>query len=82
MSGGAVLRTNECQQPRESSSEAQQQAGRAGKRRLSGWLAVKDAGTMRRDETLPPAKEGRCPGRTLSKETGPILLRAYHYQHC
>ena len=63
-------------------SAATSRARQAGKRRLSGWMAVKDAGTMRRDETLPPAKEGRCPGRTLSKETDPILLRAYHCQHC
>ena len=44
-------------------SAATSRARQAGKRRLSGWLAVKDAGTMRRDETLSPAKEGRSPGR-------------------
>lgn len=61
------LGTNECQQPREGSKAQQQQqrqAGRAGTGRAAGRLfGCEEAGTMRRDETLSPAKEGRSPGR-------------------
>lgn len=41
-----------------------QQSRRTGKQTLAGRLfGCEEAGTMRRDETLSPAKEGRSPGR-------------------
>ena len=62
MSGGVCgsIAWNE----RVSAAARGQQSRRTGKQTLAGRLfGCEEAGTMRRDETLSPAKEGRSPGR-------------------